>query len=119
MRLIIAGSPRRELTPEQIDALLAEAGFQATEFVCSCTKGVAKSGERWAGARGIPVAHFPAERSSYGRAASPLRNVAMARYAAGDAGALLAVLSSDARNTWDLVSRARALGLKVHLVQDP
>jgi hypothetical protein len=118
MRVIMAGASRVKLGPEQIDSLLTEAGFQVTEFVCSCTKGVSTSGERWAESRGIPIAHFPAERTRYGRAAAPLRNVAMVRYAAQDDGGLVAVLGSAARNAWDLVSRARALGLKIHLVRD-
>jgi hypothetical protein len=139
MRTAFTGSRYLWLTPEQLDAIVAESGFEVTEAVCGCADGVDTSvghcrvwgrwvkagackrfsGEvqhGWACLRGIPVEHFPADWQALGYAAGPMRNNRMADYAREvPDGACIAVPAADSRGTWDMVRKARARRLKVYV----
>jgi hypothetical protein len=110
MKTIIAGSRHTRLSVRELDAIVADAGFDVTEVVCGCADGVDKSGERWAKARGKLVRHFPADWS-LGKRAGPLRNSQMVEHAE----ALIAIPAIDSRGTWDVVKKAEARGLKVYV----
>lgn len=56
--------------------------FGFTELVSGgCPTGADKFGEEWAKERGVPIKVFPADWDRYGKAAGPIRNTEMARYA--------------------------------------
>jgi len=59
-----------------------------TEVVSGGATGIDKEGEDYAYAHGIPVKRFPADWDKHGKAAGPIRNRDMAKYA--DAVALFA-----------------------------
>ena len=51
------------------------------EVVNGAATGADEEGERWAERNGIPVKRIPADWEKHGRAAGPIRNAQMARYA--------------------------------------
>lgn len=50
------------------------------EVVCGGARGADSLGEQWAKEHNIPVKYFPADWDTYGLAAGPIRNQAMAEY---------------------------------------
>lgn len=108
MKVIIAGS--RTATVKQVDAAVRgalRAGWTITEVVSGGARGADTYGERWTD----KVKRFPADWDKHGRAAGPIRNQAMAEYA----DALIAVWDGESKGTRDMISRARARGLKVFI----
>lgn len=88
MKLIIAGS--RKFVPEEehvdwLDSILDNNDI--IEVVSGAQSGADEFGEEWAEAHGIKVTRFPADWTKFGKAAGPIRNGQMAKYA--DAAALL------------------------------
>ncbi len=76
-----------------------------------CAKGVDELGERHARETGRPIAKFPADWKKYGRAAGPIRNNEMARYA----DALIAVWDGKSRGTEHMIESAESKNLKVYV----
>lgn len=86
MKLIIAGSRDLQLTLTQLDDILEKLNVpikQITEVVSGVAKGIDSLGECWAECRPDPLSikQFPADWSTHGRAAGPIRNKQMAEYA--------------------------------------
>jgi hypothetical protein len=108
MKCIIAGGryfkPTRDSVPF-LDILVRV--YPITEVVSGCASGADSLGERWANARNIPVAQFPAEWARYGNAAGPLRNEQMAKHAVGG----LCVLFPGGRGTANMRWNASAYKL--------
>ena len=116
MRVIIAGS--RGITDiRHVEEAMHQAGLDVTEVVSGTARGVDQLGERWAGARGIPVARFPAQWERYGRSAGYKRNDLMTRYAAAGprGGALVAVWDGTSPGTSHTIELARRQGLQVFI----
>lgn len=80
MRTIIAGS-RTITDPNVIEEAVKASGFIITEVVCGGAAGVDTLGKDWAVLRGIPVKTFMADWETHGKAAGPIRNEEMAKYA--------------------------------------
>lgn len=108
MKTIIAGS--RTITNPQIvrNAILA-AGWPITEVVCGGARGVDDLGALWAKENGVPVKLMRADWTLHGKAAGPIRNDEMAKYAE----ALIAVWDGQSRGTKHMIESARERGLKV------
>jgi hypothetical protein len=68
------------------------------EVVCGKADGVDTAGEQYADYYGISVKYFPADWSTYGKAAGPCRNAQMAKY--GDA--LLLVWDGKSRGSLNM-----------------
>lgn len=115
MKVIIAGSRYIEdynLVAQAID----DSGFEITEVVSGCSRGVDKIGESWARSHGIPIEHYQADWQNFGKAAGPVRNRGMAQYA----DALIAILAPGSKGTADMIRQAKIYGLKIHIVEhDP
>lgn len=82
MKLIIAGGRDYQFTEDdyaRLDELHSE--IRVTEVVSGKAPGADTCGEEWARRHGLPVAEFPADWTTHGRAAGPMRNHAMAVYA--------------------------------------
>lgn len=108
MKTIIAGG--RDVTDySAVVSAIKESGFVITEVVSGKARGVDKLGELWAEAYSIPVKLFPADWAKHGRAAGPIRNEQMAKYA----DALIAVWDGESRGTGDMIKQATKLGLQV------
>lgn len=110
MRTIIAGS-REGASMADVEAAIGGCGWGVSVVISGCAPGVDELGEEWAKARGIAVERFPADWKRLKRAAGPIRNAQMAQAAE----ALVAVWDGSSPGTRDMVSKARAKGLKVHV----
>lgn len=98
MKVIIAGS--RTITDPQVVAdAVRKSGFQVTEVVSGCARGVDLLGSQWAAHNGIPWKAFPADWEKHGKKAGYLRNVEMANYAE----ALIAVWDGESRGTKHMI----------------
>jgi hypothetical protein len=98
VNVIIAGCRGYEKYETVVEAVAA-SGFDITEVVCGCARGVDTLGERWANENNIPVARHPADWNTFGRKAGPVRNQQMANY--GDA--LIAVWDGKSRGTKNMI----------------
>lgn len=108
MKLIIAGSRDIVLSPEEVSILIKEKienWEQITEVVSGESRGIDKSGEKWAETLNIPIKPFPAEWTKLGDAAGPIRNRKMALY--GD----VLLLIWDGKSTGSANMRARMKGM--------
>jgi hypothetical protein len=126
MRTIIAGS--RDITDYDIikQAVLG-SGFEITEVVSGCARGVDQMGERWANEHGVPIAKFPAnwndidipgavaKTNKYGKkynaVAGHWRNAKMAKHA----DALIAIWDGKSRGTKNMIDLARKRGLQIFI----
>ncbi len=114
MKVIIAGS--RDIKDRQLLRLAIEkSGFDITEVVSGGAAGVDSLGEQWAREHGITLTKFPADWSSYGKAAGPIRNEKMAAYV-GKEGALLALWDGKSKGTKNMIDNAEKHGLKFIIV---
>src|SRR5574340_359283 len=96
-----------------LDALAAQEPID--RIVEGCAQGADQAAERWATARAIPNAHYPAEWRRYGRAAGPIRNRAMLT----EQPDLVVAFHPDlvtSRGTADMVRAARRAGVPVVLI---
>lgn len=80
MKVIIAGS--RNITDyNMIEQVISKSKFNITEVVCGCAIGVDRVGQQWAKNNSIKIEEMPANWNKHGRAAGPIRNSEMAKYA--------------------------------------
>jgi hypothetical protein len=115
MRTIIAGS-RDVADFAVVERALAEAalaGIVPSVVLCGEARGVDRLGRQWAETRGIPVESYRPDWRRHRRGAGRRRNQQMAE--AGEA--LVAIWNGLSRGTADMIRRARARGLKVHVVR--
>lgn len=80
MKVIIAGSRSVEDYSLVVQAM-QRCGYDVTEVVSGCATGVDTLGERWARANNIPIKEMPANWNRDSKAAGPIRNREMAKYA--------------------------------------
>ena len=114
LKLIVAGSRGFDdygLLRAKLDALLATSPDAV--IVSGGASGADALGERYAKDRGLAVKRFPAQWQAYGRAAGPIRNQAMAKYA----DALVAFWDGKSRGTANMIWAARAAGLQVRVIR--
>lgn len=115
MRTIIAGSRGIDNYRCVVKAV-DESGFPITEIVSGGARGADKLGERYADKNGIDLVIFPANWTKHKRAAGPIRNERMAKYAIADEsrpGALIALWNGTSRGTKNMIETAKRFGLKV------
>ena len=113
-RVIIAGSRLIE-DPEVVERAIRESEWepQIHEVVSGCAPGIDTLGKLWAVARRLPVAEFPADWNKHGKAAGPMRNRQMAKYA----HCLIAIPNPEgSRGTENMIQEARKEGLKVFIL---
>lgn len=108
MKTIIAGSRTIE-DYGVVEAAVEASGFDITEVVSGCARGVDRLGERWAETHQLPIARFPADWKHYGRRAGPIRNNEMVGYAQ----ALIAVWDGTSNGTHHIINAARREGRRV------
>lgn len=109
-RVIIAG--RRFYTPSEGEISDGMRLWHPRVILSGGCSGADQAGEKWALSRGISVAGFPADWDTWGKAAGPMRNSAMAQ----QADALLAFWDGKKKGgTWDMIKQARKRGLEVRI----
>lgn len=110
MKVIIAGG-RNYHDASEVARAVALSGFKVSEVVSGGASGVDAVGEAWASERGVQLRRFPADWSTHGRAAGPIRNRQMAAYA----DALVAVWDGQSRGTANMIREAEQAGLSVYV----
>lgn len=110
MRVIIAGIRTLE-SAYPVARAIRDSGFHITEVVSGGAKGADRFGELHATLFDIPLKKFPADWQTHGKAAGPIRNEEMARYA----DALIAVWDGKSRGTKNMIETARKHGLKIYV----
>lgn len=122
-RIIIAGSRKFNDYEKMLDAL-DNLGIHLintmdpVEIVSGHAPGADTLGEKFAKAYGYPCKIFQADWSTYGKAAGPIRNEEMAKYAAeADRGILVAFPIGESRGTRDMIKLAHQYGLEVEVVE--
>jgi hypothetical protein len=79
------------------------------EIVSGGASGADKLGERWANEKGIDIKLFPADWDTYGRAAGPIRNEEMAKYA----DACIVFWDGKSKGTLSMIESAKRYKLKL------
>jgi hypothetical protein len=113
MRCIIAGS--RGFRDKELLQSVMEEFNQITEVVSGGAKGADHIGEWWAIENNIPIKRFIPNWDLYGRAAGPIRNGEMAKYA----DLLVVFWDGESRGTADMVAQMRRDGKQAIVVQYP
>lgn len=121
-KVIIAGG-RDFNDPQQLrrscDFHLQDIEPGILEFVSGGAKGADYWGEQYAIFRGYIPTIFKADWDQFGKAAGPIRNRAMARYAKTGSslgGMLIAFWDRKSRGTHNMIREAKIKGLTVHVV---
>lgn len=112
MKLIIAGCRDMDDAGIVHEAILeSNFGPQVTEVVSGGAQGVDSCGESLAELSGLPVKVFRADWNKHGKAAGPIRNREMAKYA----DALVAVWDGQSSGTKNMIDEMKALGKPVFI----
>ena len=114
MKVIIAGGRDfndYELLYEKCESILSRV-TEPIEIVSGCAEGADTLGERYANAKGYDVVLFPANWKAFGKYAGPIRNGIMADYA----DSLIAFWDGRSPGTGNMISVAKAAGLKVRVI---
>lgn len=108
MKVIVAGS-RTIRDKSEVERAILESGFKIAELVSGEARGVDQLGVRWAEEHGVPIRRFPADWNGEGKAAGPLRNKQMARYA----DALVLVWDGQSAGSKSMRREAEAASLRI------
>lgn len=122
MKLIIAGSRSiTDLSPYWFRDTLRQFGHDCSlmadpitldEIVSGTAEGVDQSGETFARKYLIPIKRFPADWDTHGKAAGPIRNLEMAKYA----DALLLIWDGESKGSANMKAEMTKLGKPIYEV---
>ena len=124
VRIIIAGSRKFNDYPRMVKELdnlgihLINS-INPIEIVSGHAPGADTLGEKFAKAYDYPLKIFPAEWDKYGKAAGPIRNEQMAKYAAeADMGILIAFPIGESKGTRNMIKLAQQYGLEICVIEE-
>ena len=113
MKLIIAGSRDYFPSENSIIRFLVEKNIpKVKELVCGMCSGVDMCGKNWADNYEIPIKEFPADWKTHGKAAGPIRNKEMAKYA----DALLLIWDGKSRGSANMKQEMKKLNKPIYEV---
>ena len=114
MKLIIAGSRKTHEAINIINKMILGDNILSVpeEIVNGGCWGVDMAGVVWAKGSGAFVTSFFPDWTRYGKAAGPIRNEQMAKYA----DALLAIWDGESKGTFDMIKRADKHGLEMLII---
>lgn len=117
IKLIIAGSRAKSLMVgySMIEHICIHFNFHPVtvkEVVSGMALGVDAKGSYWANEQKIPIKQFHADWDEYEKAAGPIRNGEMARYA----DALLLIWDGESPGSKNMLKHMRVLGKPVYEV---
>lgn len=125
-RVIVAGTRGKRVSVRQLDKVITNLQCNGVadhvdtwEVVHgSCANSPDEDGAAWAISMGLRPTPFPADWKKYGKAAGPIRNLAMAKYAAeADFGLLIAFWDGKSTGTQNMIANACAERLHVVVVR--
>lgn len=119
--IVVVTGGRTYANRPKIDAELT--AYQPSMVVEGGSSGADFHARWWAAKREVPCLTFPAQWSTEGKKAGPMRNERMLRFAATLAHAvksqLVVVAFPGGAGTKDCISKAKAMELRVDVVADP
>lgn len=124
VRIIICGS--REFNDyEKLCRVMDNIGIHSianndyVEIISGHCRGADMAGEKFATQYGYPLKVFEADWDTHGKAAGPIRNRQMAKYAAqADEGIVVAFPIGSSRGTRHMVDIANQYGLEVYVIEE-
>ncbi len=121
-RVIIAGS-RDFYSPgifnNVMTEFLSDIPEDELEIISGGCRGADAIGEQYAKDWNIKCTVFPAEWDKYGKAAGPIRNEQMAKYAAeADRGMLIAFPIGESKGTRNMIKLAQQYGLEIYVIEE-
>ena len=111
MKVIIAGTRDYTDYNELVDTVKRTC-WTITEVVSGGAKGADALGEQYAKTYNIPLTVFKADWNKHGKAAGPIRNREMAKYADG----LIAFWDGVSKGTGNMITEATNAGIKTHVL---
>ncbi len=111
-RLIVCGGvdfTDYAMLSRELDALIAALG--TVTLVSGGARGADALAGRYAAERGNPIRVFPAEWKRYGKAAGPIRNRAMLRFAGEAQAQAAAFWNGKSRGTANMIALAEQAGI--------
>jgi hypothetical protein len=117
MKVIIAGSRTIKDSAHLMVALnlAKEMGIEITEVVSGGAAGADRLGEAYAVGKGLPIKKFLPDWNKHGRAAGPIRNKEMVKYA----DALIALWDGHSTGTSTTIMYAQDKGIKICVYNPP
>jgi sugar lactone lactonase YvrE len=94
---------------------IRKANYRITEVVSGTADGVDGLGELWAELKGLPVMRFEPDWLKHGRAAGPIRNSEMAKYA----DAAILVWDGRSKGTKSMIEEMKKLGKPYYIYTLP
>ena len=124
VRIIICGS-RRFNDYKKLCRVMNSIGIHSiasndyVEIISGHCAGADICGEKFANQYGYPLKVFEADWDTHGKAAGPIRNRQMAKYAAqADEGIVVAFPIGSSRGTRHMVDIANQYGLEVYVIEE-
>ncbi len=102
-----------EVFRKQLDQVLL--AYDNVTLVSGHAKGVDTMAEHYASEKKIPIKVFPAEWKRYGKAAGPIRNTAMLKYALEQNAVVAAFWNGTSRGTGNMLKQAKKAGVECHV----
>lgn len=118
-RIIVAGSRQftdKKLLYDKLDEIISSTNDDI-EIVHGNCRGADLLGEMYAIDHHLKVIAFPAYWKMYGKAAGPIRNNEMAKYASKANGILVAFPIGESNGTRNMINIANKYGLEVHVYE--
>lgn len=116
MKVIIAGGrdfEDYELLKAELNLILCiRVMREDLEIVSGGAKGADALGERYAKEYNVPVKVFKADWNKHGKAAGPIRNAEMAKYAQG----CIVFWDGKSNGTWNMIQAARNHSLILYII---
>lgn len=121
IRIIVAGGRDFQdypLLEHELDIIIGGMPWNNMTIISGTAKGADQLGEKYAEERKLNVRRFPANWNTYGKAAGPIRNAQMAKYASeGAKGILVAFWDGKSKGTKNMIQEARNKDLIVKIVE--
>lgn len=116
-RIIVCGG--RDFTDKKkfskyLDIILSR--YENIEIVSGGAKGADSFSEEYAHEHGISITIFKANWSKYGKAAGPIRNKEMLKYALKEKPVIIAFWDGKSRGTKNMLKQAKLAGAVCHIV---
>lgn len=116
-RIIICGGLSfhdNDLLGTYVDDIIQQ--FPNCEIISGHARGADTLGEEYAKQHNIPLKVFPAEWNKYGKAAGPIRNGQMLKYAITADAMVIAFWDGHSRGTKNMLEQARRAGVECKIV---
>ena len=121
IKVVIAGSRlfnNQDLFDNSLHDILLKYDTEELEIISGGCTGADNLAEEYAESWGIKFREFPAYWNVYGKAAGPMRNEEMAKYASqSEKGILIAFPIGESKGTRNMIRAAKRYGLEIHVIE--